>query len=311
MSTCLITGGAGNLARGVCPLLAGRFDRLVLFDQKPIDRLSAPAEFQIGDLTDAARLEALFAEYRPDAVVHLASLLSGSSERDRARGWHVNATGTFLMLETALRHGARTFLFASTVAAFGGNLPDPLTDDAPQWPDGLYGVTKVACERLGVYYHHRHGVDFRCLRLPIIISPFAPPGAASAFASQVFVEAARHGRFTFRVRPETRLALIYYRDAVRAMASLLLASDERLTQRVYNIHGMTATPRELADAVVRRLPNADLQFEPDSAVADLLASWPGAIDDSRARTDWDWEPQFDLERTSDHMLDEVRQLPSP
>jgi len=306
MSTCLITGGAGNLARGVCPLLAGRFDRLVLFDQMPIERLAAQAEFQSGDLTDATRLEALFAEYRPDAVVHLASLLSGSSERDRVRAWHVNATGTFLLLETALRHDVRTFLFTSTVAAFGGKLPDPLTDDAPQWPDGLYGVTKVACERLGVYYHHRHGLDFRCLRLPIIISPFAPPGAASAFASQAFIEAARNGRFTFRVRAETRLALIYFQDAVRAMASLLLAPAERLTQRVYNIHGMTATPRDIAGAVVRRLPKADLQFEPDPSVANLLASWPGAIDDSRARADWNWEPQFDLERTADQMLEEFQ-----
>jgi threonine 3-dehydrogenase len=305
MSTCLITGGAGNLARGVGPLLAERFDRLVLFDEKPLDGMPAPAEFQCGDLTDAARLEELFAVYRPDSVVHLASLLSGSSERDRVRGWHVNATGTLLLLEAALRHGVRTFLFTSTVAAFGGKLPDPLTDDAPQWPDGLYGVTKVACERLGVYYHHRHGVDFRCLRLPIIVSPFAPPGAASAFASQAFIEAARHGRFTFRVRAETRLALIYFQDAVRAMASLLLASAERLTARVYNIHGMTATAGEIAEAVARRLPKADLRFEPDRAVADLLASWPGAIDDSRARADWDWEPQFDLERTADHMVGEV------
>ncbi len=305
MSTCLITGGAGNLSRGLCPLLAGRFDRLVLFDEKPIDRHSVQAEIQSGDLTDATRLEALFAEFRPDEVVHLASLLSLSSEHDRARAWHVNATGTFLLLETAMRHHVRTFLFTSTVAAFGGKLPDPLTDDAPQWPDGLYGVTKVACERLGVYYHHRHGVDFRCLRLPIIISPFAPPGAASAFASQAFVEAARHGRYTFRVRPETRLALICFQDAVRAMASLLLAPAEWLTQRVYNIHGMTATPRDVADAVVRRLPQADLQFEPDPAVADLLASWPGTIDDSRARNDWSWEPQFDLDRTADHMLGEL------
>jgi threonine 3-dehydrogenase len=160
----------------------------------------------------------------------------------------------------------------------------------------------VACERLGVYYHRRHGLDFRCVRLPIIISPYAPSGAASAFASQAFLEASRCGEFTFQVRPETRLALICFNDAVRAMASLLLARAERLTQRVYNIHGLTATPREIADAVCRRLPAAEMRFEPDPVVADLLASWPGAIDDSRARADWDWKAEFDLERTADAML---------
>jgi threonine 3-dehydrogenase len=306
MRTCLITGAAGNLARGLIPLLAKKFDRLVLFDQELPRYVSAPADFRCGDLRDSAHIEELFAADRPDAIVHLASLLSGSSERDRVCAWQVNATGTFFLLEAALRHGARKFLFTSTVAAFGSQVPDPLTDDAPQWPDGLYGVTKVTCERLGVYYHRRHGLDFRCLRVPIILSPFAPRGAASAVASQAFLESARRGQFTFPTRPDTRLALIYFDDALRAMASLLLAPGERLTQRVYNIHGMSATPREIAHAIQARIPAADLQFDPDPAVADLLASWPGAIDDSRARTDWGWRPQFDLERAADKMLAEAQ-----
>ena len=308
MTTCLITGGAGNLACQLSRVLAGRFDRLVLLDvaERPLAPVAPSSEYVRADLTDEAALDALLGRHRPAAVVHLASLLSGSTERDRVRGWQVNAGGTFALLEAALRHGVGTLLYTSTVATYGGPQPEPLPEDAPQWPDSLYGVTKVAGERLGAYYHRRHGLDFRCVRLPIIVSPFAPPGASSAFASHAFVEAVRHGRFTFRVRPDTRIALMYSGDAVAAVASLLTAPDGRLTRRAYNIHAMTVTPREVADAVARRVPGADLRFEPDATIADLIAGWPAVIDDAAARRDWDWRPCFDLERTADHMVREVR-----
>jgi threonine 3-dehydrogenase len=307
VSTCLITGGAGNLACQLSWALADRFERVVLFDvaEAPVGRIAPAATFERGDLLDQARLDELFVRHQPAAVIHLASLLSGSCEQDRVRGWRVNMDGTFLLLETALRRGAPAVLFASSVAAFGGKLPDVLMDDTPQWPDGLYGVTKMAGERLGVYYHRCHGLDFRCLRLPITVSRYAPAGAASALASHAFIAAARQEPFTFRAWPDTRLGLIYVPDVLRAFADLSAAPASRLTRRVYNIHAMTVTPREIAAAIVRRFPHAELHFEPDPAVATLLASWPGDIDDSAARRDWGWKPEFDLDRTADHFLQEI------
>lgn len=308
METCLITGGAGNLACQLSQALQDRYDRLVLLDiAEPARQASPPnAVFERGDITNEVQLGELLRRHRPRAVVHLASLLSGSCERDRTLGWRVNASGTFALLEAAYQQGVSTLLFASSVAAFGGELPDPLPEEAPQWPDGLYGVTKMACERLGVYYHRRHGLDFRCLRLPITISRFAPAGAASAFASHAFVESARTGRYCFRVRPETRLSLIYSQDVIGAMAALLAAEGQNLTRRVYNLHAMTVTARDIALAIGRRLPAADLQFDPDPTVADLIASWPGAMDDSRARADWGWKPKYDLEQTAEHLLNELQ-----
>lgn len=307
MSTCLITGGAGNLACQLSHALAGRFERLVMMDvaETPRGPLPGNAVFVRADLSDEAQVREQMQDHRPRAIIHLASLLSGDSERDRARAWGVNATGTFLLLEEAVRHEVETLLFTSTVASFGGELVDPLPDDGPQWPDGMYGVTKVACERLGVYYHRRHGLDFRCVRLPITISRYAPAGAASAFASQAFVEAVRAGGYRFRVRSDTRVALIYAQDVVAALSSLLDAPAPRLTRRVYNVNGMSVTPRDIADSILRRLPEADLRFDPAPAIADLVASWPGALDDTRARTDWGWKPQYDLERTADHLLREL------
>ena len=304
MATCLITGGAGNLACQLTWTLADLFDRILLLDvaSRPVGPTAPQATFEPGDLLDAAGLDAAFARHAPTTVIHLASLLSGSCEQDRPLAWRVNMDGTFGLLEAALRHGRPTVLFASSVAAFGGRLPTVLTDDTPQWPATLYGVTKMAAERLGTYYHARHGLDFRCLRLPITVSRHAPAGAASAIASQAFLAAARAGRFTFTARPDTPLALIYVRDVLDAFAGLLAAPAAAVTQRVYSIAGMTTTPRELAAAIGRRLPQAVLDFAPDDAVDRVLAGWPGRIDDTPARRDWQWRPRWDLERMADDFL---------
>jgi threonine 3-dehydrogenase len=304
MATCVITGGAGNLACQLTWTLADRFDRVVLLDvaDRPVGPTAPNSSFERGDLLDGFGLDALFSRHRPSAVIHLASLLSGSCEQDRGLAWRVNMDGTFGLLEAALRHGRPTVLFASSVAAFGGRLPAVLTDDTPQWPATLYGVTKMAAERLGGYYHGQHGLDFRCLRLPITVSRHAPAGAASAIASHAFLAAARSGRFTFQARPDTRLAVIYVRDVLRAFARLLAAPAAGLSCRVYNIAGMTTTPREIAAAIERRLPDAVLDFAADDAVDRVLASWPGEIDDATARRDWQWRPEWDLERMADDFL---------
>ena len=308
MTTCLITGGAGNLACQLTWSLAGRFDRVVLLDVAPgpIGPIAPHAVFERGDLLDTRGLEGVFARHEPAAVIHLASLLSGSCEQDRGRAWRVNMDGTFGLFEAAVAHGKPTVLFASSVAAFGGRLPEVLTDDTPQWPGTLYGVTKMAAERLGAYYHERHGLDFRCLRLPITISRHAPAGAASALASHAFIEAARAGRFTFAARPETTLAAIYARDVLRAFVGLLAAPASRLTRRVYNIGGFTTTPGEIASAIRSRIATARLDFAPDDAVDRVLAAWPGTIDDATARRDWHWRPEWDLHRTADDFLATLR-----
>src|SRR5262249_18011254 len=156
-----------------------------------------------GDLTKPAEVQRLLQEYQPHTILHLASLLSGSCEQDRQRGWQVNVDGGFALFEEALQAGVRKIFFPSSLAAYGGKVPDPLPEDFPQWPAGLYGVSKVACERLGIYYHQQHGLDFRCLRLPVVISRYAAAGAASAYASRAFIEAVRSGRFVFQVQPTT------------------------------------------------------------------------------------------------------------
>lgn len=305
--TYLITGGAGNLACQLTFLLPDDVARVVLFDQaeRPVAPIAPGCIYCRGDLTSQDDLPRVLREHRPETVLHLASLLSGSCEQDRRRGWQVNGDGTFALFEAGLEAGVRQVFFPSSLAAYGGRLPDPLPEDHPQWPTSLYGVTKVACERLGVYYHERHGLDFRCLRLPAVISRFAPAGAASGYSSRAFIEAVQHGRFVFPVRPTTRVSTIYVRDVLRGMVALVQAPEAALTKRVYNIHALAPSAEEIAAAIMARLPGADLRFDPDPQLVALIESWPVQIADDSARRDWGWQPVYHLESIAEDMIQEL------
>ena len=306
--TYFITGGAGNLACQLTFELARRGHRVVLFDlaQWPVAETAPGCESVRGDVTDAQGIADAVRRHQPDVILHFASLLSGKSEEDRPAAWRVNVDGTFALMESALAAGVGKFFLASSVATYGGRLPCPLPEDYPQWPDGLYGVTKMALERLGVYYHRKHGLDFRCLRLPMVISAYAPAGAASAYASRAFVEAVERGRFTFKVRPQTRPCVVYVKDALAAIVDLMETPAQRLSQRVYNIHGLTPSTADLAEAITARLPEAQLDFAPDPHIVALIESWPVEIADASARRDWGWQPQYDLEAMADDFIRELK-----
>lgn len=306
--TYLITGGAGNLACQLTFDLAQRGHRLVLLDvaERPVAQIADGCAYVRVDLTCPGDVAAVIKQHEPDAILHFASLLSGKSEKDRSSAWRVNMDGAFSLFETALELGVRKFFFPSSLAAYGGKLPNPLPETFPQWPRSLYGVTKATVERLGVYYHDKHGLDFRCIRLPVVISASAPPGAASAYASRLFVEAVRTGRFTFKVRPETRPSVIYVKDVLRAIIGLLDTPSECLTRRVYNIYALAPSAGELAEVIRSRIGEAKLDFDPDPKVVHLIESWPIVIDDSSARRDWNWKPRYDLAALADDFLQALR-----
>ncbi|MCL6501663.1 MAG: NAD-dependent epimerase/dehydratase family protein [Pirellulales bacterium] len=312
-SPYLITGGAGNLAWYTAHTLLELGKQVVLADLPPQPPAGMPegCRYRSCDLTRPDLLRALLEQLRPQAVLHFASLLSARSEELRSAAWRLNVDAAFDLLELCLERGISRVLFPSSVASYGGTLPRPLPEDFSQWPESLYGVTKVAVERLGAYYHARYGLDFRCLRVPIVVSPRANIGAASAYVSRAFIEAARTGRYTFRVRPETAPALIYVYDVAAAFVSLLEAPAGQLSRRVYNIHALSPTAADVAACIRQRLPHARLEFAPQPDVVRLLEGWPSRVVDASARRDWGWQPQFDLDRLADHMLEELARGTGP
>ncbi len=291
----LITGGAGNLACQLTFALARPGDSITLMDiaERPAAATTPDCHYVRTDISNRIAVAESIRELRPTTILHFASLLSGSCEQDPELAWRVNMDGTFALFEAAIQNGVGKVFFPSSLATYGGTLPSPLPEEHPQWPEGLYGVTKVACERLGFYYARRHGLDFRCMRLPIVISRHAPAGAASAFASRAFVEAVHNAAYTFKVFPEPEASAVYVPDVLRGIVQLLDAARDRLTQPAYNLHGLSISAGGIARAISRRVPGARFDFEPNPQTATLIASWPAVVDDGGARRDWGWAPQYE------------------
>ena len=297
----LIMGGAGSIGSRLAAALVTRGDEVLSLDvsTEPIVPSDAFAQVdaRIGSVQDAAAVDEVVAEFRPDVIFHLAAILSGLAETDSELAWRVNVDGTRHVLEAARKFDTPKVVFTSTVATYGAGLPEPITEDVPQWPSGLYGVTKVLGERLGVYYHQRFGLDFRAVRLAAMVAPTAPAGgAASAFVCELFVKAVQEGAYDLYVYPNTRVPIVWVDDVVGALQLLSDADEANLSRRVYHIIGAGPRVQEMVDAVQARLPNARLRFDIDPVRADIVDSWPSRMDDSAARADWGWEPRFDLER---------------
>ncbi len=301
MQRYLVTGAAGNLARQLMAELDSSGKETLGIDLAPAPE-GRQDNWRRIDVTDSSNMARLLAAFQPECILHMASLLSMSSAADPRRAWQVNASAAVALMELAVEHGVRRFFFPSTSATYGGVLPDPLPEDHPQWPDNIYGATKVAVERVGTYFSLSRGLDFRSVRLPVVASPFAPPAAVSAYASHVFAAAARGDPFTFPVAPEVAVSVIYVRDVTEGILRLVEAPEEPLSRRVYNLHGFTASAADLAQAATQRVPGFRYRFEPDDLATRILAVQPSVYTDASARRDWGWQPQFDLAATADHLL---------
>jgi nucleoside-diphosphate-sugar epimerase len=172
----------------------------------------------------------------------------------------------------------------------------------------MYGVTKVASELLCDYYHLRFGLDTRGLRLPGLVSHGAPPGGGTTdWAVEIFHHAVRHGRYTCFLRADTRLDMMYMPDAIRAMIELMEADPARLVHRnAFNVSAMSFTPEELAAEIRRHVPGFAIDYEVDPVRQAIADSWPEAVDDAAARSEWGWKPAYDLEATTRDMLEQLR-----
>jgi len=160
----------------------------------------------------------------------------------------------------------------------------------------MYGVTKVAGEILCDYYHLRFGVDTRGVRFPGLISYGAPPGGGTTdYAVEIFYEAIRHGTYTCFLAPETRLDMMYMPDAIKAILDLMEADPARLTHRnAFNVTAMNFTPEELAGEIRKHLPGFSIDYRVDPMRQAIADSWPDSLDDSAARAEWGWSPDYDL-----------------
>lgn len=312
MQRILVTGALGQIGSELVPALRERHgaDRVVASDIKEgrEEALTFDGPYERLDCTDAAAVREVVARYEIGTVYHLAALLSAVAERRPNEAWKLNVDGVYELLELARERGLSVFV-PSSIAAFGPSTPRRNTpQETVQRPSTMYGVTKVTGELLCDYYHGRWGVDVRGVRYPGLVSYAAPPGGGTTdYAVEIFHAALAEGRYTSFLGPDTRLDMMYMPDAIAAAIALMEADGDRLEHRnAFNVTAMQITPEELAAEISRHLPDFRIDYEPDPVRQRIADSWPDSLDDSEARRQWGWAPEYDLERMVADMLENLR-----
>lgn len=306
----LVTGACGQIGTELTAILRTRHgsDNVVASDIQPVPpQLAASGPSALLDVTQRDALAAVVQRYRIDTIYHMAAILSATGEEKPRLAWSVNIGGLYNVLEVAREHGVARIYSPSSIAAFGPETPKEGTpQETVLRPTTMYGVTKVAGELLAAYYHRRYGLDVRGIRYPgVISSETLPGGGTTDYAVEIFYEAIRHKRYTCFVRADTVLPMIYMPDCIRATLMLMDADQGRLVHAAeYNLAALSFSAGELADAIRVHIPDFVCEFKPDfrQQIAD---SWPQTIDDSAARTEWDWAPQYDLTAMVADMLEKL------
>ncbi len=259
--------------------------------------------FEQLDILNAQRLDEVVGKRKITQIYHLAAILSARGEQNPKWAWDINMTGLFNVLETAKTHGCQVF-FPSSIAVFGSEAPKENTPQhAVLQPKTVYGISKVAGEHWCNYYHEKYDVDVRSVRYPGIIGYQSMPGGGTTdYAVEIYHKALQHEVFQCFLSAKTKLPMMYMPDAIRATLEIMTASAEQVKVRTsYNIAGMSFDPQAIYEAIKLQVPDFQIVYEPDfrQAIAD---SWPHSIDDSPAREDWGWQPEYDLESMTKDML---------
>jgi len=237
----------------------------------------------------------------------LAAILSATGEKNPSLAWSLNMQSLLNVLDISRDEKITKVYWPSSIAVFGPSSPK---ENCPQQtviePSTVYGISKFAGEFWCNYYHQRYGIDVRSLRYPGLISYKSDPGGGTTdYAVEIFQDAIAENKYVSYLKEDTYLPMMYMPDAIRATIELMEAPPSQITVRTsYNISGMSFSPREIAAEISRYRPGFQIEYVPDSRQA-IADSWPSSIDDSRARADWNWKPEFDLSRMTKHMLDNM------
>lgn len=307
----LITGALGQIGTELTNILidlhgeenvvASGLDR---WDKK----LTRAKYYERMDVTNTQLVKQVIKDYEITTVYHLASLLSGTSEKQPLFAWKLNVEPLINLCEMAREGLIKKIFWPSSIAVFGTGIPkENVGQDVVLNPTTVYGISKLAGEKWCEYYSEKYGVDVRSIRYPGLISWKTPAGGGTTdYAVEIFYEALEEGKYTSFISENTAMPMLYMDDAIKATLQLMDAPKENITvHSAYNLGGMSFTPAELATEIRKILPDFSIDYQPDfrQAIAD---SWPASIDDSVAKKDWGLSYDFSIEEMTKDMITNLK-----
>ncbi len=309
--TILILGACGQIGTELTLALRKLYgnEQVVASDiREGGETLMNSGPFELLDATAYEAIEDVVMHYEIEEVYLMAAMLSATAEKFPERAWNLNMNSLFNVLNLAKEKKIEKVFWPSSIAVFGSNTPKENTPQhALMEPSTVYGISKQSGERWCSYYHHKFGVDVRSVRYPGLISwKTLPGGGTTDYAVEIYHKAIHEGAYSCFLEADTKLPMMFMDDAIRATITLMQSQTDAISIRSsYNLAAMSFSPEEIAKSIQKHLPDFKMSYKPDfrQAIAD---SWPMSIDDTVARADWGWEPEFDLDNTTEIMLSKLQ-----
>lgn len=313
MKRILVIGATGQIGSELTMELRKQYggDNVVagyIKGAEPKGELKESGPMALADVTDPQLIAGIVKEHHIDTIYNLAALLSVVAESKPKLAWKIGIDGLWNVLEVAREEGCAVFT-PSSIGSFGASTPHVKTpQDTVQRPRTMYGVSKVTTELLSDYYFIKYGVDTRSVRFPGIISNVTPPGGGTTdYAVDIYYSAVRGEKFVCPIKAGTYMDMMYMPDALRAAIQLMEADPARLVHRNgFNVTAMSFAPEEIYQAIREVMPQFEMEYQVDALKQSIADSWPDSLDDSCARAEWDWNPEYDLKRMTADMIEKLK-----
>lgn len=313
MKNILIIGATGQIGSELTMLLRKNYSGNVVAGYipgaEPKGELKESGPSAIVDITNPQQIADAVGKYQVDTIYNLAALLSAVAENKPQLAWKIGLGGLFNTLEVAREKQCAVFT-PSSIGSFGPGTPkDKTPQDTVQRPKTMYGVTKVSGELLSDYYFTRFGVDTRSVRFPGLISYVTPPGGGTTdYAVDIYYSAAKGEKFVCPIAEGTYMDMMYMPDALRAAVEIMEADPSKLVHRnSFNIASMSFEPNTIYQNIRKYLPEFEMQYQVDPLRQAIAESWPNSLDDTCAREEWGWKPEYDLDAMTQDMLAKLKE----
>lgn len=309
MKNVLVIGSTGQIGSELTMKLRGIYKEGNIVagyipGAEPKGELLESGPSAVVDITNEQQIAETVSKYKIDTIYNLAALLSAVAEAKPQLAWKIGIGGLFNVLEVARLMHCAVFT-PSSIGAFGNDTPkDKTPQDTVRNPRTMYGVTKVTGELLSNYYYIRFGVDTRSVRFPGLISYVTLPGGCTTdYAVDIYYSAAKGQKFICPIKAGTFMDMMYMPDALRAAIEIMEADATKFVHRnSFNIASMSFDPEIIYNNIKKYVPDFKMEYDVDPLRQAIAESWPNSLDDTCARQEWGWKPEYDLDTMTKDML---------